>query len=178
MIGPEHVLRGTDPSRRTLLAGAIWATPVVMGVTAAPAYAASGDVVMTEAAVAATNLYAVKWWEGHTIAIWSAQVQYDANKWGTTNYETDTPLTAVTTWVVTIEDTASNWSFELEQENQSIARGDGGREIRGKCISVPGPGTYEVTVKVTSVTFIAPVVKGVTFVNDYANSGKSTTVTV
>ena len=30
------------PSRRTLLAGAIWATPVIMGLTATPAFAVSG----------------------------------------------------------------------------------------------------------------------------------------
>lgn len=31
------------PSRRTVVAGALWATPVVMGLAATPAFAASGD---------------------------------------------------------------------------------------------------------------------------------------
>ncbi|MCW5951393.1 MAG: hypothetical protein KIT69_03970 [Propionibacteriaceae bacterium] len=109
------------PSRRTLITGAIWATPVVLGLAASPSVAASDNTLDSKAPVAGATLllnYA------QASPVWGQWVADGAHRFGgvTGSIELYVDQTA---WDAT-ERTVTSISLELKVR-KSAFRADGGK---------------------------------------------------
>jgi len=166
---PKHL------SRRNVVVGTAWAVPVVMGVGATPAFAAStttdkNAVYVTQAPGVGTNN------ETGTIHLNYAAVSYDPAVWGLQTWGNVVPSTATVTWEVAVEDAHGVRVATLTSKSETIAMW-GTSSANSGVVTGLTAGTYNVVCRILKVEYSPNPVNGVRFQTTNSPS-TSTSITV